>query len=130
MPDASEFVRLWVSMGTSPFNHVLTEEEGTRLAELVTGDVGLDDTIDAEPIALFVEGADIWGIDPATDFDDYDGVESGTPDGDDTFLGMNGLSFGELDLSDLANSKAAPATPPAGSRRYPLIGKTNWAAPI
>ncbi len=99
MPDGDAFDRLWVCLGTFPFNHVLDGLEGTALAELVTGDVGLDGTVDNEPVALHFEGADPWGFDAPTPFSPYDGCEDGVPDGDGSLLALDGLSFGGLDLT-------------------------------
>ncbi|MCH8992519.1 MAG: hypothetical protein IIA44_12335, partial [Acidobacteria bacterium] len=91
---------VWVACGTFPFAHALTVDEGTILAEFATGDIGLDDTQDEDPIAIYLEGADIWGFDAETPFADYDGCEHFVDDGDNTFMGMNGEAFGALDLSE------------------------------
>ncbi len=102
MPDGSEFTNLWVCLGTFPDNTALTDVEGDLLAGFATGDSGLDDTIDHAPVAVFLEGGDIWGFDDPNSFGAYDGCEFGVADGDDTLEGLNGLAYGDLDLSGFA----------------------------
>lgn len=70
---------LWVILGTYPDNAQLTPEEGEQLAELLEEDV-----------PVYVDGADVWGYDPPTPFDDVDGVADGAEDGDDTHSEMVG----------------------------------------
>lgn len=96
-----ELRAVWVLLGTYPANHPLTQDEGLFLAELHTGDIGLDGTIDRDPIPVYIEGGDVWGFDAPTAFSAYDGVmESVVFDGDDSLQ----LLFGQdslvgLDLS-------------------------------
>lgn len=87
--------RIWMMLGTFPHNHVLTSDEGFLLAELHTGDVGLDGTTERSPIAVYIEGNDVWGFDPVTAFSAYDGVENGTvARGDDSLTQVIGSNTG------------------------------------
>lgn len=101
-PPESDVEVLWVQLGTFPDNHALTEDEGFLLAELHTGDVGLDGTVENPPLPLYLEGADIWGFDAPTAIADYDGIDNGViDDGDDSLFALVGMnSLMGLDLGD------------------------------
>ena len=83
--------RIWYMGGTYPNGRALTIDDGVALA--VAQQAGKN---------IYVESGDAWGFDPATDFNNIDGVADGIVDGDDTLLIMDGLDSGfGLDMSDL-----------------------------
>ncbi|MCA8960063.1 MAG: hypothetical protein KDC38_06100, partial [Planctomycetes bacterium] len=85
---------VWVLCGTFPDSHQLTMAEGNVLKDLTLAGV-----------AIYLEGADIWGFDPQTAYADYDGVNGRAggvgvvPDGDDSCNFIVGEAFGGLDLT-------------------------------
>ena len=66
----------WICLGTFPNEHELSPTEALLLAEIHTGDVGLNGSIDNPPTAVYIESADHWAFDPSTVFENYDGVEN------------------------------------------------------
>ncbi|MGE3166965.1 MAG: proprotein convertase P-domain-containing protein [Planctomycetota bacterium] len=95
--------RLWLMLGTFPHNYVLTPADGVLLAELHTGDSGLDGTPERPPLPIYIEGNDVWGFDAPTAFAAYDGVENGTAArGDNSLTHVTGADTGlGLDLAGL-----------------------------
>lgn len=94
--------RLWMILGTFPHHHVLTQSEGTLLAELHTGDLGLDGTPDLDPLPIYIEGNDVWSVGPATPFAAYDGVEDTTAErGDNSLSLVVGADSGTVDFTGL-----------------------------
>ncbi|MEE8142996.1 MAG: galactose oxidase-like domain-containing protein, partial [Planctomycetota bacterium] len=78
---------LWACLGTFPEKHILTSEEGDVLVDLLVN----------KEISIYIEGSDVWGMDPPTSFADYDGVENGTAEnGDDSFTQMTPMQICEL----------------------------------
>lgn len=74
---------LWACLGTFPDNHALTIAEGQKLADFAIAGA-----------AIYVEGSDVWGMDPATAFADYDGVENGTAtNGDNSLTALAPIPF-------------------------------------
>lgn len=100
-PAESDLDSIWVMLGTFPDNKALTFDEGLLLAELHTGDFGLNNSPDQDAIAVYLESGDFWGFDAPTPFIDYDGVQNGFIfDGDDSLLNLRGQDTGlGLDLS-------------------------------
>ncbi|MGA1533813.1 MAG: proprotein convertase P-domain-containing protein [Planctomycetota bacterium] len=88
----------WICLGTYPNEHELSGAEAQLLAELHTGDIGLDGTIDASPKAVYLESADHWAYDPPTVFESYDGVENfsfgNLANGNDTLADLVGADTG------------------------------------
>lgn len=83
---------LWVFLGTPPDNHVLTAAEGNVLFNHVVAGG-----------SVYIEGANAWGLDPPTAFAAVDGIEDfASQDGDDSFLGMVGLTHSGLDLTSFS----------------------------
>jgi len=68
--------RIWVCLGTYPNEHELSAAEANLLAEIHTGDTGLDGSIERPPVAVYIESTDHWAYDPPTVFQGYDGVEN------------------------------------------------------
>ncbi|MEM7263711.1 MAG: hypothetical protein AAF488_17110, partial [Planctomycetota bacterium] len=102
-PTESDLEVIWVALGTFPANRALSADEGFLLAELHTGDFGLDGIVDQAPIPVFIESGDMWGFDPPTAFVDYDGVSNVDfiDDGDDSLTTLFGQNTGlGLDFSD------------------------------
>lgn len=98
--------RLWICLGTFPNEHELTSAQGTLLAEIHTGDTGLDGTPERPPVAVYIESTDHWAFDPPTPFQAYDGVENfsygNLANGNDSLLQLVGLDTGiGLDLVGL-----------------------------
>lgn len=79
--------RVWVLCGTFPQNYPLTQADGDLLVNWVTSG-----------IAVYIEGGDIWGFDPVTAFEGYDGVENAVftnlQDGDDSLVQLTGQNSG------------------------------------
>ncbi|MCH6551165.1 MAG: hypothetical protein IH804_04020 [Planctomycetes bacterium] len=80
-------------MGTFPENGQLGMLTGQKLADL-----------NQAGVAIFVASGDMWGFDPATPFEDYDGVENSSfgnnSDGDDSCNNLTGQDSGQgLDVS-------------------------------
>lgn len=83
---------IWLCLGTFPHKYTLSATDGVTLSSLLAGNR-----------SIYIESGDAWGFDPPTAFGDNDGVEDGTADdGDNSFTGMVGLEFGNLNLSGLA----------------------------
>ncbi|MFN0060052.1 MAG: hypothetical protein ACKVX7_16465 [Planctomycetota bacterium] len=87
---------IWVAGGTFPNNVPISVASGQVLANLMT----------VQGVAVYMEGADIWGFDPPQPFYDFDGVAgiSTDPnviaDGDDSFTSMVGAAVaGEIDTT-------------------------------
>ncbi len=90
---------IWVAAGTFPTNFLLSTVQGDLLAAASVGN-----------IALYLESSDHWGFShDLSTLDARDGVDDiihndSIFDGDDSFMGMDGLDSGNgLDLSALAN---------------------------
>lgn len=97
---------IWITLGTFPNESSLSAAESTLLAELHTGDVGLDGTVENTPIPVYLESADFWAYDPPTTFQDYDGVENfsfgNLENGNDSLMLLDGKNTGlGLDLFSL-----------------------------
>ncbi|MGE3163620.1 MAG: proprotein convertase P-domain-containing protein [Planctomycetota bacterium] len=81
--------RLWVCCGTFPSNYQLSAADGGVLAQL-----------NQQSVAIYIEGADVWGFDPQTTFESFDGVENtifgNVTDGlnDDSLVDLTGLNSG------------------------------------
>lgn len=101
---------LWVVQGTFPHDGPILAAEGQVMADLLVAGV-----------SVYQEGADVWAINPATPFFDYDGVNGNAAagnvmiDGDDSFTAMVGdtlapnldtLVFGQLTYTQDNNNPA------------------------
>ncbi len=95
---AGPFEVIWVCLGTYPNEYELTLPQGVLLAELHTGDVGLDGSIENPKIPVYLESGDHWAFDDETAFQDYDGVENNSFgnlfDGDDSLTQLTGVDTG------------------------------------
>lgn len=132
---------LWLTLGTFPANHPLTSAEGLLLAELHTGDVGLNGTIDNVPLPVYIEGADTWGFDAPTAFSSYDGVIS-AQDGDNTLsaivgappaLGFDFLPLGAPYTQDQISTDATDRLIPTSAAAPELggaVAAVTWKAPL
>ena len=102
--DPTVVERVWLLCGTFPQNYTLTQLDGNTLVAWHNAGVN-----------LYIEGGDIWGIDPQTNLQTVDGVENfangNTFDGDDTLDLLTGLDSGVgFDLSGLSDlyNQASP----------------------
>ncbi|MCA8960692.1 MAG: dockerin type I repeat-containing protein, partial [Planctomycetes bacterium] len=90
---------VWVMLGTFPNEASLSETDAQVLIALLSSGV-----------SIYIESSDHWGFDDPTSFLDYDGVDGGLldgtviADGDDTFLGMVGSTFENVELAGVAAS--------------------------
>ncbi len=85
-----QFERIWVNLGVSPSNHVLTEAEAIPLVEYLTNDFGGS--------ALYLEGADTWAFDPATTLHPLFSID-GFFDGLNDLDTITGQNVGTVDFS-------------------------------
>lgn len=84
--------RIWVMAGTRPNAGQLTWQDGQFLRDAILNGVH-----------VYVEGPDLWGFDPATPFNDYDGIDDTTAlDGDNTLSGLTGFDVGLAQLQDMS----------------------------
>jgi len=100
------FDLIWICLGTYPNEAELSSTEAFFLAELHTGDIGLNGTIENDPKPVYIESADHWAFDPPTTFEDYDGVENfsfgNLQNGNDSLTDLVGLDTGlGVDLTNL-----------------------------
>ena len=93
-----DFDRIWMCLGTWPNEHELSDTEAQLLAELHTGDTGLDGSVENPPKPVYIESADHWAFDPPTVFENYDGVENfsfgNLGNGNDTLANLVGRDSG------------------------------------
>lgn len=85
--DPLQVERVWVCCGTFPQNYSLSGPDGNILSFLTQ-----------QGVAIYLEGADIWGFDPQTTFAALDGVENtnfgNIQDGDDSLIELTGVDSG------------------------------------
>ncbi len=86
---------VWAILGTHPFNHQLTEEEGRFLADYLGAGTG------PERPRLYIEGGDVWGAGPPTALRAVDGVRPAADAGVRKLRHLRGLAADGLDLAGL-----------------------------
>lgn len=85
---------LWVCNGTFPDKYFMTAADGAALVSVLSAGA-----------SIYIEGAGTFVYDPATPFDDYDGIDNSarmTGVGglaDDSLTTLNGMSFSNLNLT-------------------------------
>lgn len=86
--------RLWCLVGTFPDGHVISQVEGQIIANHAIAGGN-----------WYIEGGDIWGFDPVTPLEPYDGIDGATTgDGDDSFVAMTGLDYAAALFSGLGST--------------------------
>jgi len=94
--DLREVGGLWAILGSKPYHHVLSEEEGNLLASYLTGDAG------PEPARLYLEGGEIWSNDRPAALRELAGVQLVAGAGVEELRHLRGLDTGVgLDLGAL-----------------------------
>ena len=91
--DLDPFSRIWVTLGTSPAKHVLSEPEAALLLDYLTNGVGGS--------SLYLEGADTWVEDPVTSLHPLFGID-GSFGGLADLDTITGFDIGVADLSGLS----------------------------
>jgi subtilisin-like proprotein convertase family protein len=86
---------LWCCLGTYPERYELTDNDGIALAEIHTGDTGLDGSQERPTVSIYMESNDVWAYDDLTIFAQFDGVEDqifgNVDNGDDSLVQLVGL---------------------------------------
>lgn len=89
--DPNDFERVWVELGTSPNNKILTAVEGQVLADFITDGIGGKD--------LFLSGADTYFFDPQTPLHAL--IDVTATDGFGSLANVQGLAGATCDLTEL-----------------------------
>jgi hypothetical protein len=93
--DLHRVAGLWAVLGTHPFNHQLSTDEGQLLADYLAGGRG------PHGPRLYIEGGDLWGANPPTPLRALDGVTPVADGGAHKLRHLRGLPAGGLDVGGL-----------------------------